>query len=375
MVPLVDKEESPRHSSSFFFLLCQSRLSETVSPAFAKPAADLWCSPCGREKSRRRPTMATVTTVALLSAAWVIIAAQPPCDPLTQYIDSGRCCQMCDPGTRMSNLGTCSTPQCLPCDDNEYQDTYTTEDKCQRQPYCDPNKNFQIGEQRSKTEKSTCLCKQGFHCSSDVCLTCVPHRPCEPGWGVVVKGNQTHDTVCHKCPEGTFSNQSSWDSSCMTWTKCEGAYVVGRRGSDSSDVVCEKNQRRHVFIACGVLAVIVILLLAAIKKIWFSRGKEADSKGKACVPCDKEPTREVFFASPHGVDEEAACPAARVSLEDTGSGGSGMPEENEDSPGQAAVGDLLFSERGNYVTQENGKAEVLSRQESQSMTVNNEMSW
>ncbi|XP_061553935.1 tumor necrosis factor receptor superfamily member 5 [Phycodurus eques] len=324
-------------------------------------------------------TVVTVTMMTLLWAAPVNIAAQPPCDPLTQYKLSGQCCQMCHPGTSMAKWGTCAAPQCLQCNDNEYQDTYTTEDKCKRQPYCDPNKNFQVAEQRSKTEKSTCMCELGFHCSSDVCLTCVPHMSCEPRWGVLIKGNQTHDTVCHKCPEGSFSNRSSWDSSCITWTKCESGYAIGQRGSDHSDVVCEKNQRQHVVIACVVLLAIGILLIAAIK-IWFSRGKEEDSKGKGCIEeCvrhDKDPPRKVLITSliPDSVDEEAVSPVAQASLEDTGSGGTGEPEENEDSPSQAAPGDLLFTDKGNYVTQENGKAEVLSRQESQSMTVTNEIS-
>lgn len=42
-------------------------------------------------------------------------------------------------GTSMSQLGTCTAPQCLQCDQDEYQDTYTTETKCRRQPYCDPS--------------------------------------------------------------------------------------------------------------------------------------------------------------------------------------------------------------------------------------------
>lgn len=48
---------------------------------------------------------------------------------------------------------------------------------------------------------------------------------------------------------------------------------------------------------------------------------------------------------------------------------SRAPEENEDEPSQEmSTADVLLTERGNYVTQENGKSEILSRQESQTQT-------
>lgn len=40
------------------------------------------------------------------------------------------------------------------------------------------------------------------------------------------------------------------------------------------------------------------------------------------------------------------------------------PEENEDQPSQEISADLR-TDKGNFVAQENGKAEILSRQESQ----------
>lgn len=44
------------------------------------------------------------------------------------------------------------------------------------------------------------------------------------------------------------------------------------------------------------------------------------------------------------------------------------PEENEDELSQEVLPDLVLSENGNYVTQENGKSSILSRQESQTQT-------
>nr|XP_057907641.1 tumor necrosis factor receptor superfamily member 5 isoform X2 [Doryrhamphus excisus] len=310
-----------------------------------------------------KETMAMVLIVMGTLAG--LTAAQPLCDPLTQKRRNGECCQMCPPGTSMSSLGTCAEPLCPPCDQDEYQDTFTTEAKCKRQPYCDPNKNLESEKQKSKREKSACICQRGFHCSGDACLTCVPHGSCGPGWGALLPGNQTHDTVCHRCPVGSFSNRTSWDAVCTPWTECDSGYQVGRSGSDKSDVVCERRQRQHVVIAIiGVLLVVGVTLVAAAK-IWISRGGKVGATGKgcveACVQRDDDPPREEKAL----VDTQ---PARDALPEDAEDGGTGVPEENEDGPSAAVSGGLLFTDNGNYLTQENGKNEILSRQESQSGT-------
>ena len=42
-------------------------------------------------------------------------------------------------GTKMLSPPVCEDAQCEPCPENEYQDAYTRDDICQRQPYCDPS--------------------------------------------------------------------------------------------------------------------------------------------------------------------------------------------------------------------------------------------
>ncbi|XP_054647844.1 tumor necrosis factor receptor superfamily member 5 isoform X2 [Dunckerocampus dactyliophorus] len=321
-------------------------------------------------------TMKKMITMLIMWTFTEMTAAQPLCDPLTQYQRNGECCQMCPPGTSMSSLGTCAEPMCRICDEDEYQDTFTVEANCKRQPYCDPNKNLEFVKEKSKTEKSACACQHGFHCSSDACLTCVPHSSCGPGWGPLVEGNQTHDTVCRRCPEGTFSSKSSWDAVCVRWTECESGYHVGQSGSDKSDVVCEKSQRQHAVIAIIVVLLVVGVALIAAAKIWFSRGRKEESKGKgcveACVQCDNDPPREEKAL----LDRQTAdaVPEADMPQPSMEEGGTGVPEENEDGPNLAVTGGLLFTDNGNYVTQENGKSEVLSRQESQSGTLLSEKS-
>lgn len=125
-------------------------------------------------------------------------------------------------GTYMRTTSTCQEPQCVPCRSSEYQDKYTKEDKCIKQPYCDASKTWwQTKEKKTlidtdtfidvarrttlsilftdlhfqapvnvRTKKSICLCKEGFHCSTTECTTCVPHKTCEPGFGVQSKGTK-----------------------------------------------------------------------------------------------------------------------------------------------------------------------------------------
>lgn len=131
----------------------------------------------------------------------------------------------CFAGTSMTSLGTCLEPQCQECEEYEYQAQYTRESMCQRQPYCDPSRtmwqikqnvesvssvwhniqltsnvlldrNFQVPV-REVTKASVCMCEEGFHCSSEECITCVPHTTCIPGYEVLAKGAYTSSDVLY----------------------------------------------------------------------------------------------------------------------------------------------------------------------------------
>ncbi|XP_044067670.1 tumor necrosis factor receptor superfamily member 5 [Siniperca chuatsi] len=315
----------------------------------------------------------------LLMVMWAFMAmtaAQSRCDPLTQYDKNGQCCKKCVPGTRMTSLGTCLEPQCIECEQNEYQDEYTIEDKCHLQPYCDKHKNFQVNVHESKTQRSTCMCQSGFHCSSNACLTCVAHTTCAPGHGAQSEGNHMHDTVCQKCPEGTFSNETSWDGVCKKWTQCENGYHIQQSGTDISDNICVETSRKHVVVISVVVLVIFVVFISAVM-YWMCKvfGKQGDSKGKvkgcveSCLVFKKEPLKDsgVLIAVPtNETEEESMLTEVQTSQEEAS---ERTPEENEDEPSQAMSTEHSFrTENGNYVTQENGKTEILSRQESQTQT-------
>ncbi|KAM9856160.1 tumor necrosis factor receptor superfamily member 5 [Aulostomus maculatus] len=312
-------------------------------------------------------TMTTTMVMMMMMMGSLLVRtwAQHHCDPLTQYEDGDQCCRKCPPGTSMTSPASCQNPTCKDCGEDEYQEGYTTQTKCERQPYCDPNKNFQDAEQKSKTEESICQCKAGFHCSSDACLTCVPHRVCGPGWMAQSKGNQTHDTVCQRCPEGTFSNDSSPDAVCKKWSECKSGYRIKHGGTGDSDSVCERTPQ-HVGLIVGVCLLVLVLVVLGIM-IFVLKAYKGDSQGDLkdcvglCVGRNKTPPVALITDAPVAdqAEEEFLKSKEQLSQED-----SNTPEENEDPPSRS----IVFSDRGNFVTEENGKSEILSWQETQTQT-------
>lgn len=291
-----------------------------------------------------------------LSVVTVLSDSSPLCDPLTLYEDNGQCCKKCEPGKKMAEK-KCLAPRCEPCDHDEYQQTYTTESKCKPQPYCDPNKNFLQNTDLDPRKKNVCMCKKGFHCSDEECMTCLPHKPCGPGEGVLKEGSHTQDTVCQKCAEGTFSNETSLSGHCVEHTKCSVGFRIGVAGTDRSDTVCVAN-RTHIGIIVGVVVIFIAAVIAggfylhrrgAVK--WNPENEKKTPN--VCVEC----------IGPNGVtpqyetQDESITPMMQPQT----------PVENEDSsiPSMSSE-EHRRSENGNIVcsVEEVGKMAHLPRQES-----------
>uniref|UniRef100_A0A8D3CRG2 CD40 molecule, TNF receptor superfamily member 5 n=1 Tax=Scophthalmus maximus TaxID=52904 RepID=A0A8D3CRG2_SCOMX len=266
----------------------------------------------------------------------VVAAAQSRCDPLTQYEKAGQCCRMCFPGTSMSSTSTCTDPQCEECGEDEYQDKYNTEPRCQRQPYCNPLKNFQASAQQSKKKRSTCLCRLGFHCSSEACMTCVPHTTCKAGHGTRSIGNQTHDTVCQECPEGSFSISNTWDTGQIKCVcDCFFLFFCSCRGNVPS--ACSSDRSGCVDLCHG--------------DRW---------------ELPKEPSL-LSFTPVDQTEKVPMCPELQSIQDDEDR--MRTPEENEDDLRDDMSADVVaLTENGKFVTQERGKTEIQPQQESQTHT-------
>ncbi|XP_018545316.1 tumor necrosis factor receptor superfamily member 5 isoform X1 [Lates calcarifer] len=309
------------------------------------------------------------TTMRLLLMMFVLTAtasAELNCDPLTQYAKNGECCKMCPPGTSMSNIGSCQEPQCQECKENEYQDKYTFESKCQLQPYCDKNSGFEKPVHQSKKERTTCKCENGFHCSSQTCIICVAHTTCKPGEGVRFEGNHTDDRVCWKCPNGWFSN--SENSTCQKLTECADGYTVKVKGTDTSDTVCEIQLRQHL--ALIVVCLLIALTITVAFVVYLCKG-DARRKVKGCVEACRADKQELpgeantLMVTQEETEKELTIPEQPSTQEE---GASRTPEENEDELSTELSAGVIITDNGNYVVQENGKADILSRQESQTQT-------
>ncbi|XP_047226856.1 tumor necrosis factor receptor superfamily member 5 isoform X2 [Girardinichthys multiradiatus] len=287
-----------------------------------------------------------------LSALLAVSASQPLCDPFTQYENSGQCCQMCGPGTKMLS-NNCKHPRCESCGENEFQDTYTTKDKCSPQPYCDPNKNFEAPVPQSK-QKIICSCNQGFHCSSEYCITCVPHKTCGPGEGVLYVGNQTQDTVCQKCAEGTFSNETSMIEPCVKHKICSLGFTVGVAGTDRSDTECESNKRLHIIVGTVVALFIAALIVGWVLHRHSKRSlKNGEKMVNVCVECIG-PTRETVKYDPREETMRPMMERTPVETED-----SSIPSVFSEEHGRSENGKVVCP------VVEEGKAACLPRQESQ----------
>ncbi|NP_001139126.1 tumor necrosis factor receptor superfamily member 5 precursor [Takifugu rubripes] len=284
-------------------------------------------------------------------------AAQPRCDPITQYLQDGECCKMCVPGTSMTSLGSCLEPQCQKCEDGEYQDKFTKESECRRQPYCDTNINFQQPV-HDVTIRTNCTCKDGFHCSSSDCITCVPHTACTPGYGVQSAGHHLQDTVCQKCPEGTFSANTSKTEVCQEWTECPPGQLL-QAGTGESDNVCVGNLRQYTAVIC-VVTVFFLLVCSAVIYLLVVKSRGPDRKLKNCIELcvgeKQEPPKEAnpLVTNPQDTYDEPMLPERQASQEEPRT-----PEEVDYELQQdiSITTEVHFTENGKFVMQDKGKSD------------------
>uniref|UniRef100_A0A2K5RG00 Tumor necrosis factor receptor superfamily member 5 n=1 Tax=Cebus imitator TaxID=2715852 RepID=A0A2K5RG00_CEBIM len=102
-----------------------------------------------------------------------------------QYLINSQCCTLCQPGQKLVNDCTEFTEtQCLPCGKGEFLDTWNRETHCHQHKYCDPNLGLRVQQEGTSVTDNICVCKEGQHCTSKACESCVLHHSCSPGFGV-----------------------------------------------------------------------------------------------------------------------------------------------------------------------------------------------
>ncbi|KAH0510017.1 Tumor necrosis factor receptor superfamily member 11B [Microtus ochrogaster] len=157
-------------------------------------------------------------------------------------------CDKCPPGTYLKQHCTVRRKTlCVPCPDHSYSDSWHTSDEC---VYCSPVcKELQsVKQECNRTHNRVCECQEGRYLELEFCLK---HRSCAPGFGVVQAGTPERNTVCKRCPDGFFSNETSSKAPCRKHTNCSAlGLLLIQRGNASHDNVCSGN--REASQKCGI---------------------------------------------------------------------------------------------------------------------------
>ncbi|EDL06444.1 tumor necrosis factor receptor superfamily member 5 isoform 4 precursor [Mus musculus] len=179
-----------------------------------------------------------------------------------QYLHDGQCCDLCQPGSRLTSHCTAlEKTQCHPCDSGEFSAQWNREIRCHQHRHCEPNQGLRVKKEGTAESDTVCTCKEGQHCTSKDCEACAQHTPCIPGFGVMEMATETTDTVCHPCPVGFFSNQSSLFEKCYPWTSCEDKNLeVLQKGTSQTNVICGLKSRMRALLVIPVVMGILITI-------------------------------------------------------------------------------------------------------------------
>ncbi|XP_056618658.1 tumor necrosis factor receptor superfamily member 6B-like [Triplophysa dalaica] len=153
-------------------------------------------------------------------------------------------CKQCPAGTYMVEHCTPTRDTvCSPCPANHFTQYWNYLPNCL---YCGI---FCVENQHVKVECSpknnrVCECNDGFFWHAEFCIK---HTECPSGDGVHKKGTVHSDTVCERCPRGTFSAGASSSAKCVKHTDCESMGLVvmlnGSRWHDNVCMTCQNIQK------------------------------------------------------------------------------------------------------------------------------------
>ncbi|XP_030002457.1 tumor necrosis factor receptor superfamily member 6B-like isoform X2 [Sphaeramia orbicularis] len=185
--------------------------------------------------------MALVPVLPLLLL--LVHAARPLPDPLLTFRDtdpvSGKTleCDRCPPGTFLRARCTATRKTvCETCPPGSFTELWNYVPKCLRCGVCAHN---QV-EKSACTASSDCqcACKDGYFFKETYGM-CRRHAECPSGHGVLTTGSALVDTICHVCPNGTFSDVVSSVRNCSAHRSCAAARLKQvMRGSAWHDSVC-----------------------------------------------------------------------------------------------------------------------------------------
>ncbi|XP_072888597.1 tumor necrosis factor receptor superfamily member 5-like [Hemitrygon akajei] len=119
---------------------------------------------------------------------------------------------------------------------------------------------LQVKQDCTYSRNTICEPREGYYCI-DSWQVARKHTECPPGKGVKEKGTPFKDTVCEKCPDGTFSSEASTTEECKNWTVCETLNLKQvEPGSAEADVKCEavSNLSKVAFYVVPIILVVIL---------------------------------------------------------------------------------------------------------------------
>ncbi|KFO98872.1 Tumor necrosis factor receptor superfamily member 8, partial [Calypte anna] len=174
------------------------------------------------------------------------VTSPHPCAMLENWFydeTSQGCCYQCPSGSvKKKACPRDPDGDCIRCGPEEYVNTSSPKPHCSACVSC--AKEFDLVEKSpcSLNSSRVCQCRPGLFCQTstqDTCTRCQQHTLCQPGFGVKLRGTSTTDVTCEKCPEGTFSDQSSSTEICKPHTNCAALHKIPlRKGNATHDQVC-----------------------------------------------------------------------------------------------------------------------------------------
>ncbi|XP_022241082.1 tumor necrosis factor receptor superfamily member 16-like isoform X1 [Limulus polyphemus] len=153
-------------------------------------------------------------------------------------------CQSCPPGFGVKYKCTnTEETQCVPCRSGDtFSTTSDDETVCIKCSECP--ENSRLIEKCNATHDIQCACEKGFYMDTEekFCKHC---ELCSHGWGVARQCSATKNTMCRKCPPGTYSGLLSGTLGCELCTTCHESQIMLQECTPIQDTICiDKNLHR-----------------------------------------------------------------------------------------------------------------------------------
>ncbi|XP_032090700.1 tumor necrosis factor receptor superfamily member 16 [Thamnophis elegans] len=87
-----------------------------------------------------------------------------------------------------------------------------------------------------ESDNTICKCIYGFYLDEN--NNCKKCRICEIGYGLVYPCGENQNTLCEKCPAGTYSDEANHVDPCFPCTVCEEDEIIEKNCTPTSDAKC-----------------------------------------------------------------------------------------------------------------------------------------